>query len=295
MKAQVVTLAVAIGALCAAQPAGKQGKTTAKPAPKAAPVSAVQAQSTSSLNYGGKPGEEKLEIINATYEVTAAFIPGRPQQERLVLRKASRLQQIAGEMDIEASITLEAWPLTSDLKAKPIYSLTATGTEGHTLDGTLFVVNRGIEEIEWWTVYKLGTGQKLFDTYVPALGFSISRDSLTQRYIGFEVPEDNTKDPRLKNPQVVGVVTYASAEKVIREALLTCDDPKQAVILRSFADATRTMRLLDQPALGVHLTITNTYPSKPVPVAIEIPVSGDTLDLAHAQLPPHLHLTAWRR
>jgi hypothetical protein len=252
-------------------------------------------QSPSSLKYGGRPGEEKLEITNVAYEVTAAFIPGRPQGERLVLRKTTKRAETAGEMDIQASVTLDAWPLRTDLSAKPVYTITATGTEGHTLDGTLFVVNRNLEEIDWWTVYKLGSGKKLFDTYTPVLGFSIARETLTMRYVGLDVPEDRTTDARLKEPHVVAIVTYASAENVIREALLTHEDPKQAALLRSFADATRTTRSLDSPALGVRLTILHNFPAKSEPVTIEIPIAGDTLDLAHAQLPAKMHLTAFRR
>ena len=37
----------------------------------------------------------------------------------------------------------------------------------------------------------------------------------------------------------MAVVTYASAEKVIRETLLTSEDPKQAQSLRSYSDASR--------------------------------------------------------
>ena len=42
----------------------------------------------------------------------------------------------------------------------------------------------------------------------------------------------------MKQPNVVGVLSYASEERVLREALLTCDDPKQAAqIANAIADA----------------------------------------------------------
>ena len=34
---------------------------------------------------------------------------------------------------------------------------------------------------------KLATTQRLFDTYVPLVHFSISREMLTERYVGLEV------------------------------------------------------------------------------------------------------------
>src|ERR1039457_6099956 len=90
-------------------------------------------------------------------------------------------------------------------------------------------------------IYKLGSGQHLFDTYVPLLSFSISRETVTTRYVGLEVPPDDTGDMRLKQPNVVAVLTYASEDRLIREALVTCDDPKQAQLLRSYADTTRAV------------------------------------------------------
>ena len=117
------------------------------------------------------------------------------------------------------------------------------GVDCKTVDGALLTVLRGLEDTEWWSVYKLGTGERLFDTYVPLLGFSIRRDIQTMRYAGFEVPEDDANDARLKEPHVVAVLTYASAERVLREALITSDDPKQAQTLRSFADASRSVTL----------------------------------------------------
>jgi len=53
----------------------------------------------------------------------------------------------------------------------------------------------------------LGSGQHLFETYVPLLSFSISRETVTTRYVGFEAPGDDTNDTRLKQPNVVGVLT----------------------------------------------------------------------------------------
>ena len=63
-----------------------------------------------------------------------------------------------------------------------------TVVDAKTVDGALLVILRGLEDTQWWSVYKLGTGERLFDTYVPLLGFSIRRDIQTMRYVGLEVP-----------------------------------------------------------------------------------------------------------
>jgi hypothetical protein len=301
MKFQILAVAAALCAASYAQPA----KKAAPPAStsKAAPEKPFQNQASSTISFTGKEGEQTLEITNVAYEVTNSFISGRPREERLVLRKTIHTKEVVGDIGMEASTLLEAWPLGTDLKQKPIYALKVEGKDGKTLDSGLFVVDRGLEEVEWWSVYKLGTAQHLFDTFVPVVAFSISRSELTERYAGLEVPVDDVKDARLKEPHVVAVVSYASAAKLIREALITCDDPKQAELLRSLADSNHALALVEtepanpkgEPARTLRITIKQNYPSPPGTVALQIPIAGDDLDVTHAQLPAKVHVAAWKR
>ena len=262
-----------------------------------------QAQAASTISYVTKGDEKTVEIHNVAFEVTSEQVPGRPPKERLLLRKTSVEKQVLGDEGEEATTTLEAWPLGTDLKSKPLYALTLTGREGQTVDNALWVASRGTEEQDWWSVYKLGNGQHLFDTYVPLLKFSISLDIQKERYVGLEVPPDDTADKRLKEPHVLGVLTYASEDKVMREALLTDDDPKQALQLRSFADETHEVSLVEgtrpvgkgEPSRKIKITFSENWPSPPSVQEVVIPILGDDLDLAHAQLPPKMHLAAWRR
>jgi hypothetical protein len=239
------------------------------------------------------------------YEVTGTSIPGLPPEQRLILRKTTRSQQVLDEVGVEATISLEAWPFPADLNQKPIYSLNVSGTDGRTVDAALFVVSRGLEEVDWWSVYKLGTAEHLFDTYVPLVGFSISREVVTQRYVGLEAPPDDASDARLTQPNVVAVLTYAAPARVIREALITCDDAQRARLLRSYSDTSRKVSLVESPIPGaqntaepqrtLHISFSELYPSAPDTVTLQVPVGGDDLDLARAQLPPKFHISAWQR
>jgi hypothetical protein len=261
-----------------------------------------EAQSPSSIKFGSKDGMETVEIQNVSYEVTSTSIPGRPNDERLVLRKTIRSKYVVDDIGTDATVTLEAWPLGVDLRQKPLYSITYTGLDGQTVEQALFVGSRGTEEVDWWSVYKLGNGQHLFDTYVPLLKFSISRAIQTERYVGLEVPPDDATDARLKEPHVVGALTYASEDRVMREALLTCDDPKQAALLRSYADVTREVSLAEgpfqkgsEPTRTIKISFSQNYPSAPATISVMIPVVKDDLDLGHAQLPGRIHIAAWKR
>lgn len=250
-----------------------------------------QSQSTAGVVYGvSADGIETVETTNVNFQVA-----NHRNSTLLLLRTTTRTKEAVNEIGMEASTTIEAWPLGVDLKQKPVYTLKTDGIDCRTVDDSLLVILRGVEEVPWWSVYKLETGQRLFDTYVPLLGFSIRRDVETMRYAGYENPGDDVADARLKEPHVVGVLTYASAGRVIREALITSDDPKQAQSLRSFADATRSLALVEAPSRGLKLAISQSYPSPPATVSVTVPIAKDDLDLARAQLPAHLHIAAWKR
>jgi hypothetical protein len=283
-----ISTAAGLACALAAQPA--------RQTPPKAAARPVQAQTTSTFSdTPAADGSELVEIRNVSYEVTSTQVPGRPPNERLLLRNTMHSKQTLGDIGTEATLTLEAWRLGDDPKQKPLYAVTVTGTDGHTLDNSLLVASRGLEETQWWSIYKLGTGQHLFDTYLPLLGFSISRDTVTERYVGLQIPPGDETDARLRKPNVVGVLTYSSEDRVIREALLTCDDPKRAALLRSYADVTRTVALVEGPSRALKLVFSENYPSPANTMALLIPIAGDDLDLAHAQLPPRLHAVAWKR
>ena len=230
------------------------------------PAKSADFQGSSTYSHSkDADGSENVSIRNIAFDVTDAGIPGRPNDQRLVLRKTTTSKRTVTDIGEEATVTLEAWPLGTDLHTKPLYTLRIVGTDGHRLESALFVADRGLEETEWWSVYRLGDGKHLFETYLPLVSFSISRETLEMRYVGMQIAEDDEKDARLKKADVVGVLTYASASKVIRELLITSDDPKQAPQLRSLADETRTLTTINAtkgkvPSYSIKLTFANSAP-----------------------------------
>jgi hypothetical protein len=60
---------------------------------------------------------------------------------------------VVDEIGMDASTTIEAWPLGVDLRQKPLYSLTVPGFDPVARNSDLIVISRGVEEVEWWSVY----------------------------------------------------------------------------------------------------------------------------------------------
>jgi hypothetical protein len=274
----------------------------------------VTSQSTASFALAVKDGETIVDITNVAYATTGTYVPGRPTDERLVLRTTVRSHEVIGDKGVDEKVTVEAWPLGTDLAAKPLYAVTLEGAGATVEDNGILVFDRQTEELAWWSVYGLGNGAPMFDSHVPLLSFSITGEVQTLRYAGLEVPPDDAADPRLDEPHVVGVVSYASAEKVIRQGLITCDDAERARALRSYWDTTRELTLVltlvqgppqakkpdakgwPDPTLTLKLTWSAEPPDAPHPVTALIPIAaGDDLDLAHARLPPGFHIVDWQR
>lgn len=255
-----------------------------------------QAQGTSSIAYRVDKDEEIVETTNVAWQVTGTDIPGRPKSERLVLRTTAKETQVLGDIGSDATVTVEAWAMGSDLQSKPLYSVTQTGLEAHTLENALWQFSRGTEEVEWWSIHQLGTGRHLFDTYVPPVNFSISREFFISRYGALDVPPDDATDARLNEPHVIAVVVYASTEKVIREAMITADDVNRARELRSYSDTRRTLTLRETPPLPPVLRIRFVSNDKvEKETLVEVPITKDDLDLAAAKVPASLHVKAWKR
>jgi hypothetical protein len=260
--------------------------------PPVAPAKPLGVQSTSTYSQTEKNGQTTVEIRNVTYHISGQGVPGRPAEERLLLRKSTRDRQVLDEIGKLATVTMEAWPLGADPRQKPLYSATITGDDAQVVENAVWVVSRGVEDVQWWSVLKLGTAQRLFDTYVQLLHFSISRETVTERYVGLEVPPDDTRDARLKDPHVVAVLEYASEDQVIREALITCDDPQRARLLRSYEEETRELAGTPQ---GLTISFSLNYPSPPDITTVTVPILKDDLDLARAKFPSGLHIAAWKR
>ena len=284
-------LAATLAATLHAQKPSSPPKAPPQPPPTAGPKP-LGVQSTSTYTQTEKNGQTTVDIRNVSYHMSGQGVPGLATEQRLLLRKSTRQRQALDEIGGLATVTLEAWILGVDPKQKPIYSATITGNDAEIVENAMWVVSRGVEDVEWWSVLKLGTAQRLFDTYVPLLHFSISRETIKERYIGLDIPPDDTRDARLKEPHVVGVLEYASEDQVIREALITCDDTQRARLLRSYEDGTRTLTGNSQ---GLTISFSQNFPSPPDTITLTVPILSDDLDLAKAKLPAGLHIATWKR
>ena len=254
-----------------------------------------QAQSASTISYTVEGDGETVVIHNVAWQYTGTQVPGRPADERLLLRTTTHEKDFVGDIPEPGAVTLEAWPLGVDPKQKPLYSVKLEADAAHTLDNGLWVIDRGYVDVPMWSIHRLGDGRHLFDTHVELVRFTVSRADGTSRYADLDVPADDAPDARLKEPHVVAVLVYAAEDRVLREVLITHDKPAEARQMRSFADETQQVAFIDTPARRLKIAFSHNYPDAPATVEASIPLVKDDLDVAHAQVPAGMHIAAWRR
>jgi len=72
-----------------------------------------QAQSVSTVSYNVAGDGETVEIHNVAWQYTGTGVPGRPADERLLLRTTTHEKNFVGDIPEPGAMTLEAWPLAS--------------------------------------------------------------------------------------------------------------------------------------------------------------------------------------
>ena len=263
-------------------------------------------QATSRFDFREQNGIQTIDITNVTFSTTGSYVPGRPQGERLLLRTTVRTREVVDEKGLDATVTVEAWPLGTDPAETPIYSVSLDGVDARVEANAVIVFERGTEDVAWQSVHSLGTGAPLFDTFVPMLRLS-SPDTGAPRFVGLDVPPDNAPDPRLRDPHVVGVLAYASPERTIRRVLITCSNVERAAAFRSYWDTTRQLSLVGaEPPEKVLINwwppVPATWPTDPDAAAAlvfpnrysaVIPIVADDLDIAHASMHACITLAPW--
>lgn len=215
--------------------------------------------------------------INVGFRMAMVPVPGEPRPRRLLLRLEVTDSDVFAAGRAEGRVRLDAWPLegADDLKKPALYTIVAPGRAAAVEEDGTLVVERGTRR----SIYALGSGSWLYDAESAVSSFSLEGER--RRVVAVSSAEDDMP------AGAVAVLTYATNQTVLKRVLLTASDPTRARLLRNsvglsravarFEDATR--RTLDLP----------------LPAGtVRIPMNGDDLDLARAQMPAGLALAELR-
>ncbi|HLO78665.1 MAG TPA: hypothetical protein VK196_19590, partial [Magnetospirillum sp.] len=137
-------------------------------------------------------------------------------------------------------------------------------------DGSLTVEHAGRR-----SVYALSSGQWLYDTETQPASFAVEGDR--RRTVALASVEEDMP------PRAIAVLTLATPQAVLKRVMIMADDPTRARLLRpSMAMIRPVPRLEDATRRTIDLSL---------PAGLmRVPVTGDDMDIANAQIPPGLRL-----
>jgi hypothetical protein len=225
-------------------------------------------------------GRMQGRMVNVNFHTAQILMPGDPRPRRVLLRLDIINTDVFSSGRAEGMVRLDAWPLDApeDLRKPPLYTIVAGGRAATIEeDGTLVVERSGRR-----SVYSLADGGWMYDTDTAVAAFTL--DGERRRVVALSGMEDDMP------ASTVAVLTYASAQGVLKRVLITAQDPTRARLLRSSVPLIRPVaRMEDAAKRTIDLPLAAGM--------VRIPVAGDSLDLATAQVPVGLALvplTPWR-
>jgi hypothetical protein len=188
----------------------------------------------SAVTVTRQDGQVTVNIRNVTHALTGDIVSPRGQRERLLLRLEATTTEVLGEKGVEGSVRLTALPLTPD--ARPVFEIAEKGRNIAVDEEGLIAIDLddccSFERV----YYSPWTGEPLFQASAPPAWVEIGKEFRTHRVAAFRAATDDLLGAGALPVTSVGVITYAAADRVIRQIVIEAPDETRARELRSIWD-----------------------------------------------------------
>lgn len=226
-----------------------------------------------------KDGRLDGRMVNVNFQTMHVAVPGDPRPHRMLLRLEVINADVFASRPGEGRVRLDAWPLdgVEDVRRPALYTIVAPGRAASLSDDGTLLVEHGARR----SVYALAGGQWLYDWESPPSSYNV--DGERRRTVALAPAEEDMP------ARTIAVLTLATAQAVLKRVMIVADDPTRARLLRSSVGMIRPVPRFDD---ATRRTIDLSLPAG----LMRIPVVGDDLDIANAQIPQGLRLVelkAW--
>ncbi len=217
----------------------------------------------------------------------------RGRRERILLDIATVTRETQGEKGIRGSLEISARVAERELPL--LYSLRLPARAAALDESGLIAADLDDCCTFHRAYHDAATRERLFESTVPIASLALEGPRFKRRVAAFVARMDGNKDHGAWGENAVGLISYATADRVIQQALVVADDPTVARRLRSLDDERTGLAWVDartgapilavpghgevQPQLRVHFSTSG--------IEVNIPLEKDELVLKEA--PQDLH------
>lgn len=236
------------------------------------PVCAQLYRGESTVGITDKSGETTLTISNVVHELTRMLVSPRGRMEQILLRIESRSEETMDAPGITGKVRLSARPINGARETAVLYDLTLDGRSARLDDSGFIAVDLDDGAARSVRAYHLAsTGERLFETAAGLASIVIPGPSYRWRYAAFLPIMDDRSDLLSKQPNIIGVITYAAPDRVVRQIAVEAESAEKAAQLRSIWDEEHFLSWVpgDQPVLSLRLA--------PSGLSLLLPVKDDDL------------------
>ena len=245
----------------------------------AAAPAAAQVQVTGAANA------LTFTLTSQSYVLTGEVASSRGRRERILLNIATVTRETQGEKGIQGTVEISA--RVADREMPLLYSLRLPARAA-ALDGSGLVA-ADLDDCCTFhrEYYDPATGERLFESTVPIASLTLEGARYKRRIAAFVAKMDGNEDHGTWGDNTIGLISYAAADRVIRQVFVTSEDPTVARRLRSFDDERTTLTWIDgrsgapivsvsdhgavQPQLRLHFSTSG--------IEVKIPLENDELVL----------------
>jgi hypothetical protein len=235
-------------------------------------------------------------FTSQSHVLTGEIASPRGRRERLLLNITTVTRETLGEKGIEG--TVEVAVRAAERHMPLLYTLRLPGRAAAPGELGLLAVDLDDCCALHQGYHDPATGERLFETTVPTAALTLEGPTFRRRVAAFVAMMDDREDHRLWGDTAVGLITYAAADRAIRQIVVMADTAAKARRLRSLDDERTTLawvdgrtgvpivtapgRALVQPVLRLHFITSD--------IEMTIPLKDD--DLVPDKSPAGLTLSA---
>ena len=231
-------------------------------------------------------------LTSHSYVLTGEIASPRGRRERLILDMRAATRETQGEKGIQGTVEITA--RVADRQMPLLYSFRLPARASSFDESGLIAADLDDCCAFHRDYYDAATGERLFGSTVPIASLALEGPLFKRRVAAFVARMDGNEEHSAWGDDAVGLVTYAAADRVIQQVLVSAADPMMARRLRSLDDERTALAWVDgrtgapivtvpdnaavQPQLRLH------FAASDVEVKIQLKHDGLVLEGAPAGL-----------